>query len=488
MSRAADRSAERIARTSARIALWTSLTLTVAAAALLHRFATPATDPGFERAERDQALWVGVDFEGRPEVELLRQLVRFDTSHPDPQEAPMAEWIAARLAAQGIAATVERFTDGRANLWAIVEGASPRAVVLHGHLDVEPLSEDGDWKFPPLSARIDGPWIYGRGMYDMKSLLAAELLAFESAARRARDGGRPARSLMLLFTSSEETGSDTGTRWILEEHPDLVGRMDVVLTEGGVVEATGPRDIKYWGIEFAQKRFAHFELCADERADLEDLRRRMLEIGTLPPEAPLPAEVVDFYAAYGPSRTLEPYRRLLAEPWRLPLEPDRYARLTPFLKAVVSDVVFPFEPEPAEGGGWRMKTVAHLLPGRELEPLLARGLPDWLAHGVTRTPAVLRGADHGSPLDHADFAALRRAIERQHPGVPVGPYFLPVAHTDARFFREAGLRTYGIAPFALMPTETTGIGGPNERMQLPAYLAGLPLVDSIVEDLLAAAP
>jgi hypothetical protein len=264
--------------------------------------------------------------------------------------------------------------------------------------------------------------------------------------------------------------------------------MDVVLTEGGVVEATGPRDIKYWGIEFAQKRFAHFELCADERADLEDLRRRMLEIGTLPPEVPVPPEVVDFFLAYGPTRTLEPYRRLLAEPSRLPLEPARYARLTPFLKAVLSDVVFPFEPEPADGGGWRMKTVAHLLPGRELEPLLARGLPDWLTHGVTRTPAVLRGADHGSPLDHPDFATLRRAIEHRHPGVPVGPYFLPVTHTDARFFREAGLRAYGIAPFALMPTETTGIGGPNERMQLPAYLAGLPLVDGMVEDLLAAAP
>jgi len=488
MSPASDRSAERLARTSARIALWSSLTVTVLAAALLHRFAVPTTDPAFDRAERDQALWIGVEFEQRPEVELLQQLVRFDTSHPDPQEAPMAAWIAARLEAQGIPATVERFSDGRANLWAIVEGKSPRAVVLHGHLDVEPLSDDGDWKFPPLSARVDGPWIYGRGMYDMKSLLAAELLAFEAAARRAREGERPERSLMLLFTSSEETGSDTGTRWILDEHPELVERMDVVLTEGGVVEATGPRDIKYWGIEFAQKRFARFELCADERADLEDVRRQMLEIGTLPPEAPVPPEVVDFFAAYGPTRTLDPYRQLLAEPQRLPLEPDRYARLTPFLKAVISDVVFPFEPEPAEGGGWRMKTIAHLLPGRELEPVLALGLPDWLAHGLTRTTPTLSGADHGSPLDHADFAAIRAAIERDHPGVPVGPYFLPVTATDARHFREAGVRTYGIAAFALMPTETTGIGGPNERMQLPAYLAGLPLVDSVVHDLLALAP
>ena len=55
--------------------------------------------------------------------------------------------------------------------------------------------------------------------------------------------------------------SDTGTRWILARHPELVARMAAVLTEGGVVESQGPSSVKYWGIEFAQKHFGRVEFC-----------------------------------------------------------------------------------------------------------------------------------------------------------------------------------------------------------------------------------
>jgi acetylornithine deacetylase/succinyl-diaminopimelate desuccinylase-like protein len=67
--------------------------------------------------------------------------------------------------------------------------------------------------------------------------------------------------------------------------------------------------------------------------------------------------------------------------------------------------------------------------------------------------------------------------------VPVGPYFLPWTATDARYFREAGIRAYGVSPFAVMASETTGIARTDERMQLPAYVAGVELYRRLVEDL-----
>jgi acetylornithine deacetylase/succinyl-diaminopimelate desuccinylase-like protein len=480
---------DRIARRSARVALWASLASTALAAVLLHRFALPIPDEAWEEASRDQELWLAVDFEARPEVQLLRELVSVDTSAPPAggtsREAELAERVAARLARHGVRATVERFTDGRANLWALVDGADPRAVVLHGHLDVEPPLEEGAWRFPPFAGAIDGPWIFGRGMYDMKSLLAAQLLAFESVAAEARAGRRPARSLMLLFTSSEESGSETGTRWILEEHPELVARLGTVLTEGGVIEALGPRDVKYWGIEFAQKRFAFFELCAGDRDRLESLRTELLARGPTGPRVNISPEVATFLAAYGPSRSREDYRALLREPQRLVLEEDRFRQLTPFLQSLFTETVYPFEPHPAEGGGWTMKAVAHLLPGSSPEELLEDRLPPWLRHGVTGSPIQLAGADHGSPVDHPDFRALTAAVARRHREATVGPYYLPVTATDARHFRAAGLVAYGFSPFVLMPAETTGIGRPDERMQLPAFLAGTELYREVVETLLA---
>ncbi|MBZ0144508.1 MAG: M20/M25/M40 family metallo-hydrolase [Rhodocyclaceae bacterium] len=468
---------DRTARRSARLALWTSLVVTSLAALLLHRFALPIADAAWGEAERDQALWVGIDFEQRPEVALLRELVAVDTSAPKAGklsgEAELAARIAARLASVGIEATVERFADGRANLWAFVQGSNPSALVLHGHLDVEPLQEEGDWKFPPLAGRINGPWIYGRGMYDMKSLLAAQLLAFEQVALDARLGRPPARSLMLLFTSSEESGSHMGTRWILAEHPELVGRMGTVLTEGGVIEALGPREVKYWGIEFAQKRFAFFELCAADRESLDRLRNVLLVRGPADPRPAVAPDVRTFLAAYGPTRTDGGLRELLREPDRLVLERDRYERLTPFLRSLFHDVVYPFEPEPSAGGGWTMKSVVHLLPESDLDEILADRLPVWLLAGVQFTEPDLAGGAAGSPIDHPDFEVLREVLGRRHPAVAVGPYYLPVTATDARFFRLAGLPTWGFSPFVLMPSETTGIGSPNERMQLPAYLDGV---------------
>ncbi|MBZ0102463.1 MAG: M20/M25/M40 family metallo-hydrolase [Thermoanaerobaculia bacterium] len=481
---------ERAARHSARVALWASLVATALAALLLHRFATPIPDASWREASRDQELWLAVDFATRPEVELLRELVSVDTSAPpageSSREAELADRIAARLAHAGVPATVERFADGRANLWAFVEGADPRAVVLHGHLDVEPPLEEGAWRFPPFSGAIDGPWIYGRGMYDMKSLLAAQLLAFEAVAAEARAGRLPARSLMLLFTSSEESGSDTGTRWILAEHPELVARLATVLTEGGVIEALGPREVKYFGVEFAQKRFAFFELCAADRESLASLRAELLTRGASDARPRVSPEVATFLASYGPSRGREDYRVLLRDPERLVREDDRFRQLTPFLQSLFNEAVYAFEPQPAEGGGWTMKTVAHLLPGSSLEALLADRLPPWLTHGVTVGPALLAGADHGSPVDHPDFRALTGVVARRHPEAAVGPYFLPVTATDARHFRAAGRITYGFSPFVLMPAETTGIGKPDEKMQLPAFLAGTALYREVVETLVAA--
>ena len=154
----------------------------------------------------------------------------------------------------------------------------PRAIVLAGHLDVEPALDSEPWDYPPFGGVINGPWMYGRGIYDMKSLTIAQLLATIDVAREAaRTGRRPARSILFLATSSEETGSQTGTRWILRAHPELVARMGVVLTEGGVVEATSADGIKYWGIEFAQKRFTEITFCSADEAKLRALAKAIAE-------------------------------------------------------------------------------------------------------------------------------------------------------------------------------------------------------------------
>jgi acetylornithine deacetylase/succinyl-diaminopimelate desuccinylase-like protein len=462
----------RAIRTSARVALWSSLVATLAAALSLARFSRPVPPAGYARIPTEQALFAGIDFLEFPEVRLLRDYVRIDTSHPNPDEVAGAEFLAAQLAAAGVPATIERFADRRANLWAWVEGEDPRALVLHGHLDVEPAVETEGWKFPPFAGVVEGPWIYGRGMYDMKSLTIAQLLATIDAARA---GHRPRRSILFLQTSSEETGSDTGTKWILAEHPELVARMESVLTEGGVIESISPTEIKYWGIEFGQKQFARVVFCARRRAPLLRLKRLLERTGRGDPVVEIDPGVRRFLTRYGPTREAGRLTDLLVDLDRLPREPDRFAELTPFLKSLFRDEVWPLGISRAADGTWTLDVWIHALPGSDLAEVTDRLLPAWKTHGIARSPVEPRGAGLSSPLDHAVVRSLEATVAERFPTVSVGPYFLPWALTDAALFRSAGLPAYGFSPFPVVVLDTNLIARANERMQLPAYRRGIEL-------------
>ncbi len=467
-------------RTSARVALWASLALTAAAGFLLGRYSRPIPPAGFAKVPQEQALFAGIDFLDFPEVQLLQRYVQIDTSDPHPDEVAGAEFLAAQLAAAGIPSTIERFADRRANLWAFVEGEDPRALVLFGHLDVEAAIESDGWKYPPFGGVIFGPWIYGRGMYDMKSLTIAQLMAMVDAARAGR---KPKRSLLFLQTSSEEEGSATGTKWILDHHPELVARMDTVLSEGGVIEATSPSDVKYWGIEFAQKRFASSVFCAPDAETLRLLAQRLGKPGAADPSPDIPLAIHAFLDSYGPSRTDPGLSSLLGEMDRLPLERDRFDNLTPFLKALLRDEIWPLRVEPAEGGGFALRVSLHLMPDSDFDSAVGRLAPEWKIAGIAHTPFRLESRYGASPTEHADFKSLVSTVRKRYPAVAVGPYFLPWAATDSRYLREREIRSYGFSPFPVVVFDTLQIAKANERMQLPAFRAGIELYREAVRNL-----
>ena len=398
----------RALRSSARFALWGSLVATLLAAFALSRFARPVA--GGREAERiaaEQGLWAGVDFEALPEVRTLQEYVRIDTSHPDPDEVAGAEFLAARLGALGIASTIERMGGRRANLWAFVEGEERGAVVLHNHIDVEPAATQEGWFYPPFGATVDGPWIYGRGMYDMKSLTVAQLAAIEEVVRSGR---RPRRSLLFLATSSEEVDSDTGTRWILARHPELVARMAAVLTEGGVVESQGPSSVKYWGIEFAQKHFGRVEFCGSDRERLELLRELIWETGKSEPRPAISEPVARFLESYAATRGLESHQRLLADPAELVGNAGQFRRLTPFMQSLFRDEAVPAQVATEPDGSFRLLVAIHLLPDSELHAVVGELLPEWKRFATTASEPFEVATRTVSPLDHPVFRGLVEAV------------------------------------------------------------------------------
>jgi len=91
--------------------------------------------------------------------------------------------------------------DGqKANLFATIGPARQGGIVLSGHSDVVPVT-DQDWTHEPFMMTEQDGRLYGRGTCDMKGFIAAALAKAEDYAQR--DLTRPVH---FSFTYDEETG------------------------------------------------------------------------------------------------------------------------------------------------------------------------------------------------------------------------------------------------------------------------------------------
>ena len=141
---------------------------------------------------------------------LLEQLIARASVTPD--DAGCQALIAQRLEPLGF--TCEHLSFGPddarvSNLWAVRTGAHPGpTLVLAGHTDVVPTGPHDQWSSAPFVPTYRDGQLYGRGTADMKTSLAAMVVAAEEfVAAHPRHAGR----LAFLLTSDEEGPSVDGT-------------------------------------------------------------------------------------------------------------------------------------------------------------------------------------------------------------------------------------------------------------------------------------
>jgi acetylornithine deacetylase/succinyl-diaminopimelate desuccinylase-like protein len=430
--------------------------------------------------------WMAVDYAADPAVQFLQRYLAINTSLPYGDPPAGAELLADRLRAAGLPVTVERVGEKDVNLWSILEGEDSGAIVLHHHIDVEAVGEQEVWKYPPFRGTIDGPWLYGRGAFDMKSVAVAQLEAFVRLAEQAAARGlRPARSVILLATSGEETGSELGMRWVLRAHPELVGRFGVVLTEGGVVEGRAVDDVKYWGIEFAQKRKLWVTLCGAERERLDDLRRELIAERRSPATTTVSPELGTFLEHYASTRDRADWRGLLADPVRLARDPVALAGMPAYVQSLFFNEAIPRSVEETSGG-FELPISVQLVPGAEPEAALAELLPPWRLHGLGVTVYDEGAAGHGSPADHPVVEEIRAVLSAHYPAAPIGPVYLAQTITDARFLRAQGIPAYGFSPFMVLTPEVASWvrgGHANERIALNGFVEGVEIYADLLERL-----
>jgi succinyl-diaminopimelate desuccinylase len=187
---------------------------------------------------RKDAVLAAVDELAGDLVELLQALIRLPTINPpgDGYEAFVHDF-ASRLDALGYATAIHRVPNQdldtlapqgnglpRPNLLATLTNGSGPTIHLNGHYDVVPVGND--WTTDPFGAERKDGWIYGRGAADMKSGLAAQVIAVE-ALRRTGWAGRIVQSAV----ADEETVGvrNAGMGWLVEQ--GLIQADALIITE-----------------------------------------------------------------------------------------------------------------------------------------------------------------------------------------------------------------------------------------------------------------
>jgi succinyl-diaminopimelate desuccinylase len=137
-------------------------------------------------------------------VRLTAESLRINTVNPPGNERPLAEFFAEKMEELGLDVYLRPIGEKRANVVGVLRGnGKKKALLYNGHLDTVPPG-DVRWEHDPFSGAIVGNRIYGRGASDMKSGLAAMIIA---AAALKRANVELAGDLVIAGTAGEEVDS-----------------------------------------------------------------------------------------------------------------------------------------------------------------------------------------------------------------------------------------------------------------------------------------
>jgi len=153
-------------------------------------------------------------------IALLQRLIQFPTEDPPGREIEMAQFVYEMTQAMGMECKIDEFLPGRANVVARVKGnGSKPGLIFSAHFDTMTIGTQGNtWTHPPFGGEIHDGKVYGRGTSDMKSGMAAMIVAAQQVLQQ---GHSLQGDLILAFTAGESSNC-IGAKRLLEKNELIV--------------------------------------------------------------------------------------------------------------------------------------------------------------------------------------------------------------------------------------------------------------------------
>jgi acetylornithine deacetylase/succinyl-diaminopimelate desuccinylase-like protein len=412
----------------------------------------------------------------RSEVtEILRALIRIDTTNPPGNETPAATFLKSYLEGAGVECELVARDPKRANLVARIKGTGEGpTLALMGHTDVVPADHQA-WTHPPFDAHLDDDgFIWGRGTVDMKNETATRAVTM---ALLARSAWRPKGDLVFIAQADEENGEhEVGLKWLRRERPDI--RSDFAIDEGGGLR-----------LELSDGRVV-IPINVGEKATLPVRVTALGEAGhASTPTAgnnavPLLAQLVQRLARHHVAPTLLPETRRTLEILvgdvgddlegairkAVTLHPSFPDELPPLFRTTISPTILQgSNARNVMPGRASVTCDCRVLPGTgppELENELHTALGSDIAYELEFLEPPTGGTV--APIDTALYRVCEEFLAEHEPRATLLPT-ISSGFTDSHFLREAfGTVAYGFWPSRNTPSDVYlgGIHNKDERIHV----------------------
>ncbi|MFN3960041.1 MAG: M20/M25/M40 family metallo-hydrolase [Parvularculaceae bacterium] len=405
-------------------------------------------------------------------LDILTRSVDFRSVEGDEAIGAYADYIAELLLKGGFAksdVTVDR-SGAAPTLVAVYQGKTDGApLILSGHMDVVE-ADPADWTRDPFKAVVENGFVYGRGSVDNKfdnSMIVATLLRLKA------EGFKPQRDVILALSGDEETQMVT-TEALAKR---FKGAHMILNGDGGGGTLREDGSALVYSLQTAEKTYADYEItftnpgghssrpskenaiyrlarAIDRIADYDfpvmasDTTREFFRVTGAMTDGALGKAMLRF--AHKPTD-----RKAVAA---LRADPEYVGQLGTTCVATMLDGGHALNALPQRAS---VSVNCRIFPGvdpTEVEAQLLAVVADDTA-SIRRLDATPAGP--ASPLREDVSAAVKHALERRYPGLPVVPQMSSGA-TDSLYFRAQGVDSYGVSGLFLKPSDDFS-HGLNER-------------------------
>lgn len=366
-------------------------------------------------------------------------------------------------------------------------GSDPRAkpVMWLAHQDVVPVAPgtEANWRQPPFDGVVKDGFVWGRGSWDDKGSLVAQMEAVEMLLAA---GYQPRATLYLGYGADEEVGGRRGAVQIAKLLKSRGISMDYILDEGMLVTqgimAGVSRPVALIGV--AEKGYASVNLSVQTAPGHSSMPPQKTAIGMMS------AALTELERKQMPAELTGVARDMF----------DIIAPEMQGMNRVVLSNLWLFAPvvkkqlEQSAGTNAMMRTTTALtvvhagnkdnvLPGRADAVVNFRVRPGDSVGGVmdhvkqtVDNDAVHAHLDAGSsepsrvsPVDSAQYALINRTIREVFSDAAVAPGIV-IGATDARHYRHVSDHVYRFSPVRAGPDDLPRFHGTNERIGVDNYL------------------